>query len=149
MEIFELQHHGAGSRSNEWEAWLFTPSPYDPLSPQRISGDRPKGSRFFEDVQPPQGWEWGDKKWTLDLSSKAWVEERMVQGVRVEIEGERWVSDLVEDAAGDQKVVTKGKIKACEEEDAGGRVGEWRRRRWVRMVRRKAVTQRPNSMAPR
>ena len=137
-----------GSRSNEWEAWLFTPTPYDPLSPQRISGDRPKGSRFFEDVQPPQGWEWGDKKWTLDLGSREWVEERMVQGVGVEVEGERWVTDLVESEVNDPKAVAKGKIKEWEEGDGKGRIGEWRRRRWLRMVRRKVVTQRPNSNTP-
>ena len=141
VEVFELQYRPAGIQNTDWEGWLFTPSPFDPLSPQRISGDRPKGTRFFEDVQPPKGWEWGDKKWVLDLGSREWVEERMVQGVEVEIEGERWVTDLVPAKDKDPKAVGKGKAKDWEDSESQGRVGEWRRRRWVRMVRRKVVTQ--------
>ncbi|KAL9637870.1 MAG: hypothetical protein Q9164_001925 [Protoblastenia rupestris] len=140
VEVFELQHRSNGSRSDEWESWLFTPTPFDPLSSQRISGSRPKGTRFFEDVQPPGGWEWGDKKWVLDLQSREWVEERMVQGVEIEIEGERWVSDLVPAEDEGPKAGGAGRVKDWEEGDGRGRIGEWRRRRWVRMVRRKVVT---------
>ena len=119
---------------------MFSPTPYDPLSPQRISGDRPKGTRFFEDVEPPKGWEWGDKKWVLDLASREWVEERMVQGVEVEIEGERWVGDLAgEEEAYEMKPMGKGKNRDWEEGSGDSRMGDWRRRRWVRMVRRKVV----------
>ena len=91
VEVFELQRR-KGGRADEWEPWMFSPIPYDPLSPQRISGDRAEGTRFFEDVQPPAGWEWGDKKWVLDMSSREWVEERMMQGLEVEIEGERYAN---------------------------------------------------------
>lgn len=120
---------------------MFSPTPYDPLSPQRISGDRPKGTRFFEDVAPPSGWEWGDKKWVLDLGSREWVEERMVQGVEVEIEGERWVVDIAAEGEemGETKGAGKGKVREWEEGSGEMRTGEWRRRRWVRMVRRKFV----------
>ncbi|KAL9132173.1 MAG: hypothetical protein Q9217_000107 [Psora testacea] len=146
VEVFELQHRSSGSHSDEWESWLFSPTPYDPLSPQRISGDRPKGTRFFEDVQPPRGWEWGDKKWVLDFQSKEWVDERMVQGVEVEIEGERWVSDLAPAEAEDPKAVRKGNVRDWEEGDGTGRLGEWRRRRWIRMVRRRVVGQSSDSV---
>lgn len=124
---------------------MFSPSPYDPLSPQRISGDRPKGTRFFEDVGPPGGWEWGDKKWVLDLASKEWVEERMVQGVEVEMEGERWVGDLLADGleedAGDGKTFASRQEKKKDwEEGSGSRMmGEWRRRRWIRTVKRRII----------
>jgi hypothetical protein len=37
---------------------LLTSAPYDPLSPSRIAGDRPRGCRFFEDVRAPRGWAW-------------------------------------------------------------------------------------------
>ena len=119
---------------------MFSPTPYDPLSPQRISGDRPKGTRFFEDVAPPRGWEWGDKKWMLDLASREWVEERMVQGVEVEVEGERWVGDLAPDEdSTETKATGKGRTSDWEEGSGDHRMGEWRRRRWVRMVRRRVV----------
>ncbi|KAI9693769.1 MAG: hypothetical protein M1822_003040 [Bathelium mastoideum] len=121
VEIFELQRRDpfASVTSTEWETWLFTPSPYDPMSPPRIAGDRPKGTRFFEDVTPPPGWRWADKKWTLDLLSREWVDERIITGVEVEMEGERWVYDIVkEDGTG-----TSNR-------------GEWRRRRWARVVER-------------
>ncbi|KAB8338899.1 hypothetical protein FH972_021841 [Carpinus fangiana] len=52
VEVFELQRQ----RDTEWEHWLYSVSPFDPLYPARIGGDRPKGARFFEDVQPPEGW---------------------------------------------------------------------------------------------
>lgn len=160
VEIFELQRLSVGG---EWESWLFSSSPYDPMGPERVRGDRAKGSRFFEDVQPPKGWEWSEKKWALDLWSREWVEERIITGVEVETEGERWVYDIryeYDDAAdyglyyGDGAEGTgtpsKGKGKALpsweEGSDAGGegrgRRGEWRRRRWVRMVKRKALPRR-------
>ncbi|KAH6690549.1 integral peroxisomal membrane peroxin-domain-containing protein [Plectosphaerella plurivora] len=95
VEIFELQR--ASSSSGEWEPWLFSASPHDPLSAPRIGGLRPKGTRFFEDVLPPDGWEWSEKKWALDLWSREWVEERIITGVEVETEGERWVYDMYDE----------------------------------------------------
>jgi Integral peroxisomal membrane peroxin len=173
VEIFELQHRSSSWNTlEEWEAHLFTPTPYDPLSPVRISGDRPKGTRFFEDVQPPNGWVWEGKKWELDLEAREWVSERLVTGVEfdVPLEGEAagtefggWVWDLpgakslVEEeemwlayddgeAAKNQgkkdwtKRTNNGPGKDWEESTAwGGKTGEWRRRRWVRMVRRIGV----------
>ncbi|KAI4237075.1 MAG: hypothetical protein LQ352_007962 [Teloschistes flavicans] len=142
VETFELQRRKGGSRG-EWESWLFSPNPYDPLSPQRIAGQRPKGTRFFEDVCAPKGWEWGDKKWVLDLGSREWVEERIVQGVEVEVEGERWITDLVE-AEESVSAAKKGKKVGSGWEEGNGNEqvpsGQWRRRRWIRMVRRKGVS---------
>lgn len=150
VEIFELQR--LSDPEGEWEPWVFSASPYDPLSATRISGERPAGTRFFEDVLPPPGWEWSEKKWALDLWSREWVEERIITGVEVETEGERWVYDIFyepEDRVGlkeesIQATPTKGKGKVQppksgweEGEDYEGRRGEWRRRRWVRLVKRK------------
>jgi hypothetical protein len=158
VEIYELQHRELYPADAEWEAWVFTPSPYDPLSPAMIAGDRPKGTRFFEDVQPPKGWRWADKKWTLDLLSREWVEERCIAGVEVEMEGERWVTDIKYEEDDEEsvfsmspksvKIPTKGKghvkgksqeknrIVTWEEGDEGHTLGEWRRRRWIRFVAR-------------
>lgn len=175
VEIFELQYQPYGS--DEWTSWLFSSSPYDPLSIERVRGERPRGTRFFEDVQPPKGWEWSEKKWALDLWSKEWVEERIITDVEVETEGERWVYDIrykyendypgaslnerdsmddglayggvggfaVNAGAGLGTVGGFGKKKALPrweegsevEVGGGGRRGEWRRRRWVRMVKRR------------
>lgn len=92
VEIFELQHRpltsvssSANAPAAEWQPHLFTPSPYDPLSPARIAGDRPRGTRFFEDVAPPEGWEWASKKWELDLEAGEWVNERLVVGVEYDV----------------------------------------------------------------
>lgn len=126
VEAFELQR-----RSNtgwEWEPWMYSTSPYEPLSPARIAGQRPKGTRFFEDVKPPLGWEYMDKKWTLDLGSKEWVNERCVNGVEVDEEKERWVYDRVEELESDDETGKKVLVQ---------KKGEWRRRRWVRTVVRK------------
>lgn len=154
VEIFELQKL---SSAGEWESWLFSSSPFDPLSEPRIKGERAKGTRFFEDVKAPPGWEWSEKKWALDLWSREWVEERIITGVEVETEGERWVydiryeyDDLDQEFYGEGESTatpTKGKKKVLPswEEGSGaetegrGRRGEWRRRRWVRMVKRKWV----------
>ncbi|KAK0614262.1 integral peroxisomal membrane peroxin-domain-containing protein [Immersiella caudata] len=171
VEIFELQRLSGGSSpgavgTGEWEPWLFSPLPYDPLSALRIAGQRPRGSRFFEDVLPPEGWEWSEKKWALDLWSREWVEERIITGVEVETEGERWVYDIYNEheqqrqaAAQDpgalvdsgmtspsknysRQTSSSGAAPAVsweEGEEGMGRRGEWRRRRWVRMVKRKNV----------
>lgn len=155
VEIFELQR--LSDHSGEWEAWTFSPSPYDPLSAARLAGERPSGTRFFEDVSPPQGWEWSEKKWALDLWSREWVEERIITGVEVETEGERWVYDIFDENEKDKVGVveenspenspSRGKAKAAppkpsweEGEDYEGRRGEWRRRRWVRLVKRKNLS---------
>jgi hypothetical protein len=155
VEIFELQHRDPYSQHGEWEPWVFTTNPYDPLSPAVISGDRPKGTRFFEDVAPPRGWKWADKKWSLDLLSREWVEDRCVTGVEVEMEGERWVTDILYDE--DQESMPesfkssksgksmKGKEKerkgvvTWEEGSGKHKLGEWRRRRWIRFVERVVV----------
>ncbi|KAF3046907.1 hypothetical protein E8E12_006757 [Didymella heteroderae] len=151
VEIFELQHRALHDQSGEYEPFIFSSSPYSPLSPARISGDRPRGAPFFEDVLPPRGWRWSDKKWTLDLLSREWVEDRCVTGVEVEIEGERWVTDLhyevLDDGERGTKVHRKGKsmdvgeqerevLRRTWESGRPSRKGEWRRRRWVRMVER-------------
>lgn len=170
VEIFELQRLSGGSSpstlggTGEWEPWLFSPSPYDPLSAQRIAGQRPLGARFFEDVKPPEGWEWSEKKWALDLWSREWVEERIITGVEVETEGERWVYDIYNEheqqrqqaaqdpsavvdsgatspgRTGYSRQVTGTTVSWEEGEEGMGRRGEWRRRRWVRLVKRKGVT---------
>lgn len=153
VEVFELHKlSGAG----EWEPWLFSASPYDPLSPARIADERPRGTRFFEDVRPPAGWEWSEKKWTLDLWSREWVEERIITGVEVETGGERWVYDIRYEEEGErhgvreggkEKGTEKGKMNAKPTWEEGiegqGRKGEWRRRRWVRLVKRRVVTKSP------
>lgn len=153
VEIFELQHRALHDEDGEYESYMFSPSPYSPLSPSRIAGDWPKGTAFFEDVQPPRGWRWSDKKWTLDLLSQEWVEERCVTGVEVEIEGERWVTDLHYEvlSADEEGGSASGKPKKGKKKDRDSerellkrvwesrrpsRKGEWRRRRWVRGVER-------------
>lgn len=149
VEIFELQH--LDGSSGEWEPWLFSPSPYDPLSQARITGERPRGTRFFEDVQAPEGWEWSEKKWALDLWSREWVEERIITGVEVETEGERWVYDMFNENDGASgvreglegasagNIFKRSHVSWEEGEEGDGRRGEWRRRRWVRLVKRKTA----------
>ena len=191
VEIFELQHRPLippGSSSNdEWTTRVFTPLPYDPLSPARISGDRPRGARFFEDVQPPEGWSWHSKKWELDLEAREWVSERLITGVEFDVSasgigGEEfggWVWDLPplpkhdfnvdddmwlaygggsDDINGgggrtkeaqkkmgkkqkekERKAREERRQKDWEEARFQGRTGEWRRRRWVRLVKRIGV----------
>jgi hypothetical protein len=157
VEIFELQHRALHDEHGEYEGFMFSPSPYAPLSPARISGDRPRGTPFFEDVLPPRGWRWSDKKWTLDLLSREWVEDRCVTAVEVEIEGERWVTDLHYEALESEgerkkqrdrlkKKSSKGSkdigeqekelLRGLWEKSRPSRKGEWRRRRWVRGVER-------------
>ncbi|KAH7092111.1 integral peroxisomal membrane peroxin-domain-containing protein [Paraphoma chrysanthemicola] len=157
VEIFELQHRALHDEHGEYEGFMFSPGPYAPLSPARISGDRPRGTPFFEDVLPPRGWRWSDKKWTLDLLSREWVEDRCVTAVEVEIEGERWVTDLHYEALESEgerkkqrdrlkKKSSKGSkdigeqekevLRGLWEKSRPSRKGEWRRRRWVRGVER-------------
>ncbi|KAG5977540.1 hypothetical protein E4U55_006689 [Claviceps digitariae] len=148
VEIFELQRK---TPAGEWEPWVFSPNPYDPLSQARITRDRPKGTRFFEDVLPPSAWEWSEKKWALDLWSREWVEERIITGVEVETEGERWVYDIWSDKGDRTGVIDTPepvgrkdmvqRLTSWEEgEDGTGKRGDWRRRRWVRLVKRKVAT---------
>lgn len=146
VEVFELQRFHSSSKT--WESWLFSPTPYDPLSPARLGEDRPKGTQFFEDVQAPRGWAWKEKKWSLDLLSREWVEERMITGVEIETEGERWVYDLKSDeleallhdpsqtGQRAKKRVRSIPMSGWEEGRGLDERGEWRRRRWTRLVER-------------
>lgn len=153
VEIFELQHRSLSpySASWEWEHFLFTPTPYDPLSPSRIAGDRPRGCRFFEDVQPPPGWAWKSKKWELDLDCREWVVDRMITGVGFEVPGSSvdgsgtseevggWVWDLPPDSQS-QEEAGRPAGRGWEEATVSSHsMGEWRRRRWVRIVQRVSV----------
>lgn len=182
VEIFELQYRSLSpyaTSSSEWETLTFCPTPYDPLSPSRIAGDRPRGCRFFEDVQAPSGWAWKGKKWELDLECREWVVERMITGVGFEVPGSStgssgamsddqvggWVWDLppsgwqaavydddelsvmgygdLKDSRS-AKEKRKGKAKVLqtrdwEESTQVQGTGEWRRRRWVRVVHRVSV----------
>ena len=133
VEVFELQRRTGSNplAAVEWEPWIFSPSAWEPMAPGRIAGERLKGTRFFEDVMAPSGWRWAAKKWELDLGSAEWVEERLIAGVEVELEGERWVYDIAQ----------AEKYQGWDEKMR--RRGEWRRRRWVRMVRRKATAATP------
>ncbi|KAI5369958.1 Putative Peroxin domain-containing protein [Septoria linicola] len=147
VEVFELQKNH--NETDTWESWLFSPSPHDPLSPARIAGSRPKGTQFFEEVQAPLGWEFKEKKWTLDLFSREWVEERMISGVEIETAGERWVYDLpaeevelLDSLGSPSKGKSKQRVKSIPksgwEEGTGlERRGDWRRRRWTRLVTKK------------
>lgn len=182
VEIYELQKRASEAADAEYEPFLFTTHPYTPLSPARIAGDRARGSRFFEDVEPPKGWRWADSKWSLDLLSREWVEDRCITGVEVEIENERWVSDIQYDEsdfaslalASNEEDVTKSAVAAAgvalvgggahhhssssltvdqpdsprrprktprswEEGDGSRKKGQWRRRRWVRLVERRPL----------
>ncbi|EXJ57794.1 uncharacterized protein A1O5_12352 [Cladophialophora psammophila CBS 110553] len=213
VEIFELQHRPLASiassdKAAEWQPHLFTPSPYDPLSPARIAGDRPRGTRFFEDVEPPEGWEWASKKWELDLEAGEWVNERLVVGVgydvlnhdsqdidgllrittnrreSINLDFGGWVWDLppppgsgvnrdddlwlaygdydvprvgVQNNSKEEEKARKKREKEREKRDKKdkggavrdweeatrmdnrGRTGEWRRRRWVRLVKRRVA----------
>jgi Integral peroxisomal membrane peroxin len=182
VEIFELQYRSLApySTSSGWETLLFSPTPYDPLSPLRIAGDRPRGCRFFEDVQPPSGWAWKGKKWQLDLDCREWVLERMITGVGFEVpdhpggngiseEMGGWVWDLASEAPDEDEEFSlvasnepselskmesdykgKGKGKAPDSVNimslsweyttsSVSSMGEWRRRRWTRVVHRVSV----------
>lgn len=211
VEIFELQHRpllplGSNSTTSslynprgnvigaEWQSHLYTPGAYDPLSPARISGARPRGTRFFEDVQPPEGWTWHTPKWELDLEPGEWVADRLIVGVEYDImhrghdlsQDRRasvnadfggWVWDLPPPATNtktgldrdeevwlaygdyhfddhgpkDEKDKAKKTPKKAKKDRSSqgeqdweeqikfgvrGRTGAWRRRRWVRLVRR-------------
>lgn len=147
VEVFELQRHKP--KEDTWEPWLYSPTPYDPLSPERVAGARPKGTQFFEDVAPPVGWKWKEKKWTMDVAGTEWIQQRMITGVEVETEGDMWVYDIpAEDeeeyisavvaSTTAEKDKVRGMAKSGWEESSGiEKRGEWRRRRWVRDVERK------------
>ncbi|KAI9810439.1 MAG: hypothetical protein M1826_003608 [Phylliscum demangeonii] len=140
VEIFELQRR---SPTKEWESWTFTPSPYDLLSPERVSNIRPPGTRLLEDVQAPSGWRWTDHKWQLDIHSQDWVEERLIAAVKVETEGERWVYDMPYHEPLDE-LDSVSNLRATRQRSEGEQVGapdenEWRRRRWIRHVKKRVV----------
>lgn len=204
VEVFELQRRSRPwGQGDEWEHWCFSATAFDPLSRERLAAGngivgapnaRPRGVRFLDDVLPPRGWEWADKRWVLDLWSREWVEERIITAVEVETEGERWVYDMLDPNASvlagrEEEMMMGGGSKdsgawgddagawdessadpvrrdpakaggerarqlllrqqarhssqpSWEESvggDAVGRRGEWRRRRWVRLVKRKSV----------
>lgn len=148
VEVFELQRRSSGT--GEWEAWLFSAAPYDPLDSDRVAGSAPCGTRFLEDVLPPLGWVWNHgKKWTLDLHSEEWVQERYITAVEIETEGERWVYDLSSQGESLHHRTT-GTAQATDHPNAGpderlGPDGDgeyWRRRRWCRQVRRKVMQKR-------
>lgn len=146
MSLKPVAANGPVSAS-EYEEWLFSPTPWEPQTPARRAGARPKGTRFFEDVKAPDGWEWAGKKWVMDPGGTGlgedWVAARLLRGLEVEQEGERWVYDLVDVRVDDASKSKKGAPRLPTADDADKETavyrGEWRRRRWVRSVRRAKV----------
>lgn len=75
----------------------------------------------------------------------------MITGVEIEMEGERWVYDLPAETVerlgsygGGSAMGKGGKVKVVprsgwEEGNGLGERGEWRRRRWVRVVERRVM----------
>lgn len=114
VEIFELQRQGLTPR--QWDPWVFTPTIYSENSPFRISQSRPPGTRFIDDVQPPEGWHFlPEYPWELDHNTKAWTQYRDIRKVEIDIE-HHWAYD-----------------------SDNGIHGEWRRRRWIRKCFRQAA----------
>ncbi|KAI6250261.1 Peroxisomal membrane protein PEX29 [Erysiphe necator] len=140
VEIFEIQ---LLSSAGEWVPFLYSRSPFLSSFGTDKGSEWPKGTHFMEDVRPPHGWEWTERKWTLDFLSYEWVQERVITGVEVEIEGERWVYDLRCEADMIETNDDKGKqiLSLTWEEEINNptnlekRRGPWRRRRWVRTVK--------------
>lgn len=115
VEIFELQRVGLTPR--QWSPWVFTSTPYELTSPLRICQDRPVGSRFLDEVLPPEGWFFEDEqKWTVDLTPKHWVAHRGLLCCEMGTD-DGWVYDWTE----------------AQER------GDWRRRRWIRTCFRYAA----------
>lgn len=114
VELFELQRVGLTPR--QWTPWVFTPIVYEMQSPLRISMERPPGTRFMEDVEPPEGWFFkDDSPWEVDKCTKAWVAYRGIRNVELDLEN-AWAYDYKYDER-----------------------GEWRRRRWLRKCYRYGV----------
>lgn len=107
VEIFELQKVGLTPR--QWTPWLYTPVVYEIESSLRKKHERPLGTRFLEDIQPPRDWFFkDDDPWKLDTKTKVWVAHRGIKFVELDIENS-WVYDYKNNERGD-----------------------WRRRRWIR-----------------
>lgn len=107
VEVFELQRQGLTPRL--WDAWVFTPMIYSERSAYRLAENRPPGSTFLEEVQPPPGWFFRDSDpWTLDTNTKGWVMNRACRNVEIDVD-DHWAYDY-----------------------KNGERGEWRRRRWIR-----------------
>ncbi|KAK9468731.1 Peroxin/Dysferlin domain-containing protein [Lipomyces arxii] len=117
VEIFELQRQ-KNTELDEWDDWVFSCSPYEPLNTDRISHRRPLGVSFIDEVLPPVGWKFtAESGWKLDLRPHEWVANRSVVAVEVD-SNSKWVYD-------------KPDLHR----------GEWRRRRWVRLCERQQVTE--------
>jgi hypothetical protein len=114
VEIFELQRQGLTPR--QWDPWVFSPLIYSDRSAVRMSQSRPPGTPFIDDVEAPEGWKFSDDwNWEVDVNTKAWVQERAVIHVEIDIDN-HWAYDY-----------------------KNGQRGEWRRRRWVRPCFRQAA----------
>lgn len=107
VEVFELQRQGLTPRM--WDPWVYTPMIYSERSAYRLAENRPPGSTFLEEIQPPPGWYFRDESpWLLDTNTKGWVMDRACRNVEIDVD-DHWAYDYKNDER-----------------------GEWRRRRWIR-----------------
>lgn len=91
VEIFELQKQGLTPRM--WEPWAFTSEIYDKSSLVRKAKERPSGTRFLEDIEPPPGWTFSDEfPWEEDDNPKEWVLFRGLRYVEIDLNS-YWVYD--------------------------------------------------------
>ncbi|KJZ75348.1 hypothetical protein HIM_05274 [Hirsutella minnesotensis 3608] len=132
VEVFELQRV---SQNGAWEAISFSPTPHDPMSSGRMTGKHPYGATASSEILPPRGWAWSDSNWELDRFNHDWVNERMIVNVHVETQGEHWVYDQGGQISSDYEYMGLRGV-----EEVGNARGPWRRRRWVRNVRRTSAS---------
>lgn len=135
VEIYELQKLGP---NKVWERLGFTDCMYTINNPIRkqdvnvVSKEKEeegqtstvKGTRIIKkltlkEILPPTNWVFVEPQWKLDLFVSEWVSRNLVGDVTFTDEDEKWAYDFNEDS---------GDI--------------YRRRRWVRHVRREAETDR-------
>ncbi|KAI1005227.1 hypothetical protein K3495_g2996 [Podosphaera aphanis] len=148
VEIFEIQRL---IKNDEWEPWLYSPVPFHSSSDIQIHPKGRIGTCLIEEVQPPPGWKWNDSKWTLDLWSQDWVEDRVASNIEVENEGQGWVYDTCDNneersisVVGllNTEITKESRNLLTDSENSHDKIirrkkkGDWRRRRWIRMVKR-------------
>ncbi|CCK69714.1 Pex29p KNAG_0C06180 [Huiozyma naganishii CBS 8797] len=119
VTIFEIQRYSETDKHKEWRKVGFSTDDYALFSKLRINELNISDfcCKELSFVHPPEDWEWvPGSGWTLDLDPKEWVEESFIQYVEVDSES-KWVYDI----------------------ELDGTHGQFRRRMWTNICRRKIV----------
>ncbi|ODV81664.1 uncharacterized protein CANTADRAFT_36841, partial [Suhomyces tanzawaensis NRRL Y-17324] len=85
--------------------------------------------KALKDILPPKNWKFLGNKWIMDLDTKGWVQQNLIEDLVMIDDDEKWVYDFQEPEVLNEKT----EDKAADDKTKTNLSDFYRRRRWIRV----------------